>query len=576
MTAFETDIEFGDDPAPVRKFALRGRQPEWLETIWTDLQTYSRTLVVAPGGVGKTTIFAALASRAHQHGIKTLVLENRDRLTRQTADRIRKETGLEVDVEMGDMHASPYAPIVVGSVQTLGRVNRLSGFQDNHFGIIVPDEAHLSLAPQWQRILQYFHYGADSLLEGWVVPPDGTYAPKGKVVAFTATPDIGDNRNLGEFYQHCSVDYSYLEAVNDGWLVAPVQKCIPVKIDLRKYKSASTPNGNDFRTADLSQALIPVIEELATQIVVEASEKKTIAFLPSVECARMMTEALTRMGLKAIFVSGECLDVDEKTEEFVASGAGTVLCNAVLYTYGVDFPDVDCIAWFRATISRAFYKQGLYRGTRVLPGVIDGLNTAEERREAIALSAKPSLLILDPMFVSDRIDLLDAYDLFTDKPEIKDRMKKAGDLSPEAAEKAERDFLKSLEKEAKKHARKKARVINPLAFALSIGDEALAHWEPVTSWDSAPPTADQLTFLQRQGLDVSQIKFKGLANKIIGRVVARLKLHRATVRQMSLMAQLGLDEQTCATISESEATALIDRTLAEKKARRDERSPEEF
>lgn len=568
----ETDIEFEDEP---RKFALRGRQSEWLETIWTDLETFSRILVVAPGGVGKTTIFAALAARAHQHGIRTLILENRDRLTRQTADRIRKETGIEVEVEMGDQHASPYAPIVVGSVQTLGRVNRLSGFADNHFGIVVPDEAHLSLAPQWQRILRYFHYGADSLNEGWIEPPDGSYPIKGKCVAFTATPDIGDRRNLGEFYQHRSVDYSYLEAVNDGWLVGPVQKCIPVKIDLRKYKSASTPNGNDFRTADLSQALVPVIEELAGQIHLEAGDKKTIAFLPSVECARMMTEALTRMGMKAIFVSGECLDVDDKTEEFVASGAGTVLCNAVLYTYGVDFPDVDCIAWFRATISRAFYIQGVYRGTRVLPGVLDGLATAEERRTAIALSKKPSLLILDPMFVSDRIDLLDAFDLYTTKPEVKAKMKIEGELSTEAADKAERDFLKSLEKEAKKHARKKARTIDPLAFAVSIGDDALANWEPQNSWDSAPPTPGQLGFLRSQGIDVSGIKYKGMAQKLVGRVVARLKLHLATVHQLSFLKQLGLDEQKCATLTAKEATVLIDQTLSEKRARRDEPSREE-
>lgn len=569
MTDIEIDIDFGDAPAPVRKFALRGRQGEWLETIWRDLQTLSRLLVVAPGGVGKTTLFAALAARAHQFGIRTLVLENRERLTGQTADRIRKETGLEVDVEMGDLHASPYAPIVVASVQTLGRVGRLMGFDEAHFGLIVPDEAHFSLAPQWARILRYFHYGADSLNDGWIEPKAGEYLPLAKVVGFTATPDIGEKKNLGEFYQHRSVDYSYLEAVNDGWLVGPVQKCIPVKIDLRKYKTASTLTGNDFKTSDLSQALEPVIEELAEQIFREAENKKTIAFLPSVACARMMTESLVRLGMKAIFVSGECDDADDKTDEFVASGPGTVLCNAQLYTYGVDFPDVDCIAWFRATISRAFYIQGIYRGTRVLPGIIDGLHTAEERRDAIANSSKPNLLILDPMFVSDRIDLLDAYDLFTDKPKVKAAMKAAGNPSAEAAEKAERDFLASLEKEAKKHAKKKARTIDPLAWAVSIGDAALSNWKPITPWDSQPPTEGQLTLLRRQGINVDGIKYKGLANKLVGRLVTRLNLGLATVHQLSFLNQLGIEEQKVATLTQTEAKELIDLTLAEKKIRGD-------
>ncbi len=511
-----------------------------------------------------TTLFAALAARAHQSGLRTLVLENRDRLTRQTADRIRKETGIEVDVEMGDDHASPFAPIVVGSVQTLGRVNRLTSFADNHFGLIVPDEAHFSLAPQWARILRYFHYGAESLEESWKEPAADTYTPKAKVVGFTATPDIGERKNLGEFYQHRSVNYSYLEAVNDGWLVGAEQKSIPVKVDLRK----ATTSGNDLRTSDLSQALVPVIEELAKQVVIEAKNRKTIAFLPSVECARLMTEALNRLGMKAIFVSGECFDADDKTDEFVASGPGTVLCNAVLYTYGVDFPDVDCIAWFRATISRAFYIQGIYRGTRVLPGVIDGLNTAEERKAAIARSKKKKLLILDPLFVSDRIDLLDIYDLSTDKPEVKAAMKAAGDATPAGAEKAERDFLATLAKEAKKHERKMARTINPIAWALSIGDAALANYVPQAPWESAPPTPGQIGWLKQQRIDTSLIKYKGLANKIITRVRARQDLNLATPHQLSLMHKLGLDEQTCATLTAREASAVIDQRIADKKAER--------
>ncbi len=574
------EVDFADEPvvAPSR-ITLRGHQADWLDALETDLLTHTRLLAVAPGGVGKTTLFAALAARHHARGIRTLVLENRDRLTRQTADRIRNETGLDVDVEMGDDHASPFAPIVVASVQTLGRINRLTGFADDQFGLIVPDEAHFSMAAQWQRILCYFHYGAESLNDGWVAPPDGTYEPKGRIVGFTATPDIGSKRSLTEFYQtvqrepegmpNWSVNYSYLEAVRDGWLVGPVQKNIPVKIDLRKYKATHTPNGTDFKTSDLSAALIPIIEELAEQTAQEARHKKTIAFLPSVECAQMMADALTRRGMRAIFVSGECLDASDKTDAFAAAGPGTVLCNCCLYVYGVDFPDVDCIAWYRATISRAFYIQGVYRGTRVLlpKGVLEACATAEERRAAIAASKKTHLLIIDPLFVSDRIDLLDAYDLFSDKPKVKEAMKASGELSPEAAEKATRDFIKSLNREAKKHARKAARTIDPLAWAVSLGDSALASYQPENGWESAPATPGQLDFLRKQGMATENIKTKGLASKIIGRLMTRIGLGLARPAQLDFMHKLGIDEQMAATLSMAEASALIDRTLAEKRAR---------
>lgn len=536
---------------------LRGRQAEWLEAIDTDLGTYSRLLVVAPGGLGKTQIFGALAERFHARGLRSLVLENRDRLVGQTAARIRRETGAEVDVEMGSSHASPFAPIVVASIQTLGRVNRLTGFSPRHFHAVIPDESHFSLSPQWQRVLRYFHYGAESLAEDWPTPQDGSYEPGAKIVGFTATPDIGERRSLMDFYQHRSVDYSYLEAVEEGWLVRAVQKCIPVKIDTRKLRVSSGPTGVDFNATQLSEIMIPIIEKLADQIAEHASDRKTMAFLPSVECARLMADAIGRRGLRSIFVSGECFDADEKADAFAAAGPGTVLSNAVIYAFGVDFPDVDCIAWFRATLSKAFYVQGIYRGTRVLPGVIDGITDAEGRLAAIAASAKRDVLVLDPLFVSDRIDLIDTYDVYAENEGVKAAMKKLGPPSPEQAERAVRDTIAALAKAAKKEAWKKARTIDPIAFSLQIGDEALAHYEPQTARESGPITPGQLGFLKRQRIDHTKITCFGQAQLIIRRFLSRFKLKLATPEQLSFLRQLGYTEDA-ATLKKDEASALID------------------
>lgn len=555
---FET--EFGDDS--VALFALRDYQLKWKDAVKEDRKTFSRVLVVAATGAGKTEFFAAVAADEWDSGGRTLVLENRDKLVRQTAKRIADRTGLEADVEMAADHASPFAPIVVASVQTLCRDARLTGFAEGHFSLVVADESHHALSKSWQKVLNYFHYGAASLAPDWVAPVDGEYVPKSHVLGVTATPELNSTQSLAEFYQKQSAQYQYLNAVQDGWLVPPIMKSVALKIDLKGLRTGRTPNGSDFKPEDLSERLIPVLEALAKQVCEETRDRKTMVFLPSIECARIFSAAVTRNGLKGIFVSGECLDVDEKTDEFVRSGPGTVLSNACLYTEGADFPDVSCIVCARATKSVGFYKQIIGRGTRVLPCVVDGIPTAELRRAAIANSAKPNLLILDPLWISDRIDLCDAYDLFTDKPEVKAKMKESGaQPTEELAREAERDLIKALEREAKKHARKQARTIDPLAWAVSIGDSALANWVPETSWDSAPPTIGQIAFLQKNGIDTTNIKFKGLASKIIGRVLARHKLNLATGRQLSLMRQLGLDEQTCATLTANEATALIDKAL---------------
>lgn len=554
------DIDFGDEVAP--SIRLRPYQQRMRDDIHLAFTKFNRVLAEAATGTGKTSLFGVITKDNAAQSGKTLVIVNRERLVRQAADRIRKETGLEVEIEMADEHASPYAPVVVASVQTLMRINRLTSFADNHFTLAVADECHHSLAAGWLRVLSYFHFGAESLAENWTQPEPGfPYEPKCKVLGVTATPDD----KLGQFFEHAIDPYLLLEAVHDGWLVKPIAKSVPLKVDLKGLRAGRTINGSDLKAEEVAEKLIPVIEALAEQIAEIAADRKTIAFTPSVQCARLLNEAVKRHGLNGIFVSGECLDVDEKTEAFVKAGRGTVLSNCALYCEGADFPDVDCVVIARATKSRAFYRQMVGRGTRVLPGIVDGLQTADERRAAIAASAKPNLLILDPLWISDRIPICDAYDLVTDRPEIKEIMEKEGVTDLEEGEKkAERDLIAALAKEARKHARRQARTIDPLAFAASLGDSALANWQPETKWDTDPITAGQADFLRKQGIDPTPIKYKGLAQKIIGRVLLRMKTGLATPRQLSFLAQLGFTEDQTATMTQAQATAAID---AAKKAK---------
>jgi len=551
-----------DAPVPQLSFTPRGRQQEWENKVWEDWSKFSRLLFVAPGGIGKSSLMSMLAfTRWHRHQGRTLVTSNRDGLVHQTAHRIRTETGLDVDIEMGKYTASPYAPVVVGSVQTLCRHNRLLAYSDNHFQQVLSDESHFALSEGQQRVLNFFHFGAESLADGWEYSPERIYTPKAAICGFTATPDIGPKRSLMDYFQHLTVNYSYIEAVDEGWLVPVIQKCIPVKIDLRRLKITHGPTGSDFKSADLSAALIPIIEKLADQVVAEASDRKTMCFLPSVECSRMLSDALNRRGLWSTFVSGECVDGDEKTEAFRARGRGSVLCNAQIYNFGIDFPDVDCVGWFRATISRAFYIQGVYRASRVLKGVIDGIEDAAARRMAIAMSAKPNMLILDPLFVSDRIDLCDAYHLFSEKQEVRDNMKKAGDLSAqgakEAEKKAERDFLLSLKKAAKKVENRESRAYNPLAWAVSLGDEKLATWKPENDREARPPTPGQHDLLRRFGIDMDKIKYFGLAQKIITIVLHRKELGLASPGQLNFLSHFGISDEQTALLKAHEAEALL-------------------
>ena len=440
---------------------------------------------------------------------------------------------------------------------------------NNYFanGILVHN-CHRSLSKSYLKIIYYFHFGAQSLAPDWVMPDVGAiYQHKARILGVTATASRGDKRDLGELYQKIAFEYGLLEAVRDGYLVKPIVKNIPLKIDMRGVKiSRAGGQGSDFDLSEVTNRIAPILKEVAKQIAIHAPTLKTVIFTPSVETARLLSEALRDEGMNASFVSGACADRDEKIDAFRAAGPGSVLANALLVVEGFDVPDITGVCILRPTKIWSFFVQASVRGTRTLTGLIDNLETREDRLAAIAASAKPSFTILDFLWLSDRIDLIQPVDLVATKPAIRKAMLASGETDLVAAESvAERDLLKSLAAAAKKHARKAARTIDPIALSVSLGDASLANYEPETSWDMLKPTEGQISFLQKQGIDTSKIGCKGLASKVINRVISRLKHHLATPRQLSLMMQLGLDEQTCATLTINEASALLDRTMKAKR-----------
>lgn len=560
------DYAFEVEDAPAA-FRLRPYQTECIAAVGTGWSEASRQLIVLAGGLGKTVVCAFIAKAEIAAGGRVLFIAHTEELIEQAQDKFLRGAGVESDREKADCHASPYASCVVASVQTLARIIRLTGFSDDHFTLVIIDEAHRGLSPSHLRVKNYFHFGAESLMEGWVAPEPGVpYTPKAKVLGVTATPSRGDRRSLGEFYQRIPFEYGLLEAVREGYLVRPMVKNIPLKIDMRGIRTSRSANGSDLDAMEIAARMMPVLREIAREMAVAARDLKTVVFMPSIETARLLADVLREEGLNASFVSGACDDRDDKIAAFRAATRGSVLCNAQLVVEGFDVPDIDGVCVLRPTKVWSFAVQAWVRGTRTLTGLIDHLDTKEERLAAIAASAKPCFYIIDFLWLADQHDLITPIDLVCQKPEVKEKMEGATDLVA-AEEGAQRDFLKALAKAAKKHARKAARVIDPLAWAVSLGDTKLATYEPESRWEEAPPTPGQLDFIRRQGMATEGIKYKGLATKIIGILMARLKLKLATASQLHFMKQLGLPENETATLTSKQASELIDNVLSGKKSK---------
>ena len=163
--------------------ALRPYQHEAIDEILAAIANgINRPLVSLPTGTGKTVVFAHLLA---QRGGRGLVLAHRDELLRQAADKLMLVApGLNVGiVKAGENQVA--AQVVVASVQTLSRPNRLEQLPGDIETLVV-DEAHHAVAPTYLRILEYL----------------GAFNTNGPLcVGFTATPERGDGAGLGAVWQ---------------------------------------------------------------------------------------------------------------------------------------------------------------------------------------------------------------------------------------------------------------------------------------------------------------------------------------------------------------------------------------
>ena len=324
---------------------LRPYQQEAKESIFKEWDKGAqKTLLVLPTGCGKTIVFAKVAEECVRKGNRVLIMAHRGELLEQASDKIMKTTGLGCSVEKADRTCiGEWFRIVVGSVQTLQNTKRLEKFPQDYFDTIIIDEAHHCLSDSYQRVLSYF---------------DQAY-----VLGVTATPDRGDMRNLGCYFESLAYEYTLPKAIKEGFLTPIKAMTIPLSIDL----SGVGMQSGDFKAGDVDTALDPYLFQIADEMKKYCKDRKTVVFLPLVKTSQKFTEILNHAGFKAAEVNGNSYDRAEVLEKF-DQGAYNVLCNSMLLTEGWDCPSVDCVIVLRPTKVRSLYCQMVGRGTRLSPG----------------------------------------------------------------------------------------------------------------------------------------------------------------------------------------------------------------
>jgi superfamily II DNA or RNA helicase len=355
---------------------LRPYQREAVTRIWERLAVGRSTLLVMATGLGKTQTFGAIAKH---HPGRVLVLAHRSELLEQGKRRMEQMCQEPVGLEQAVWWAAGER-IVVASVQTLGRKvragqdDRLGRFAAAPFTLVIVDEAHHTTAATYRRILDAF--------------------PGAKVLGVTATPDRGDGEALGQIYDSVAYVRDIEDGITDGYLVPVLGRHVQVdKVDLSRVHTTA----GELNQGELDEEMVKANEAVATECLELCGSRKTIVFTTGVETAHDLVATFNKMAGADVAVAVDGKTPWDQRREILAEhtrGETQFLVNVGIATEGYDCPGVGCVAIARPTKSRALYTQMAGRGLRVLPGLVEGVDTPEERRALVAASGKPDCLLI--------------------------------------------------------------------------------------------------------------------------------------------------------------------------------------
>lgn len=506
---------------PYQQEAREAVQREWEED-------KRRTLLVLPTGCGKTIVFSKIIEDRVRMGERVLVLAHRSELLEQASDKLKKATGLNTATEKAEETSlNSWFRVVVGSVQTLQREKRLSQFDKKHFDTIIIDEAHHAISDGYQRVLSYFD--------------------EANVLGVTATPDRGDKRSLGQYFQSLAYEYTLPKAIREGYLCKIKALTLPLKLDLSQVGQQA----GDYKVGDLDNALDPYLYQIADEMLEHCKNRKTVVFLPLVKTSQKFRDILNEKGFKAAEVNGESKDRAEILEDF-ENDKYNVLCNSMLLTEGWDCPSVDCVVVLRPTKVRALYSQMVGRGTRLHEG-------------------KDHLLLLDFLWHTERHDLCRPAHLIAESDEVAKKMIEKTTEEPgalfdieELEEEAEKDVVAdreaALAEKLAEMRKKKRQLVDPLQYEMSIQAEDLTNYVPSFGWEMSPPTEKQVQSLEKFGIFTSDIDNAGKAKLLLDRLAKRRESGLTTPKQIRILERYGF--KNVGTWTFDKASGLIQRIAA--------------
>lgn len=512
----------------------------WGVLPWWDGESEVRKSIILrqPTAGGKTRTASVIIKTLVDMGHRCLFTADTTELCSQPLETLHRSVGIIAGLEKAQSKASLHSMAVVASAQSMVQSSHLERFPVDHFQFIFADEAHEGPG-RMEKIRTRF--------------------PNAKVCGLTATPFRIGMADLSKWYSYIA-DELDLDELIDGGYIPPVEIITdPLPVDFSSLKMSVTKNGKDVNAEDSDRRIIPFFEAIVERLITRRPNAVALSFLGLRDTSRKFVEVCMGNGFPAKHVDGES-DRQEIFEWYTQSTGGRLLSNAQLLKKGWDCDVVDTLIPLRLTNSVSEIRQQAGRALRPLRGILDGLNTPEERRAAIANSAKPRAVIFDFLGLCEEMGLSGPACILGDSPEECKEMAKIMKKRPEAdlqeirrkvREERERKLREKLEaaareKEQREH--KRATMMDARQMVLDLHERELADYVPVLAWERGKPHHFAKLALEKYGIDPEGVS-AGLASKLIDSLNGRQRRGLAPVEAFAPLRAAGVAEPEKCTLN---------------------------
>lgn len=498
---------------------------------WDGEAATARTIILKqPTAGGKTITASKIIETLVGLGIRCLFCADTNELVMQPLEKLHKSTGIIASLEKAECRASLNAEVVVASVQSMMSPQRLTRFPVDHFGVIFHDEAHEG-CERAAKVNARF--------------------PNAKLCGLSATPFRINLANLSKWYEIVADELDLDELIDGGYIPPTRFITDPLEIDFSNLKMSVTKEGRDVNLDDSDRRIIPWFEAIVQRVMTHTPNAISLAFHGLVATSKKFVEVCRANGLDARHVDGASEDREDVQEWFRNSTGARLLSNAQLLKKGWDCDVADTLIPLRITKSIATIRQQAGRVLRPLTGILNGLETAEERIAAIAASSKPEAVIYDFLGLCEQFGLSGPAPILGNTEDecqkIAKILKKNPDIDFAEIRKklqVEREEILRRELERKAEAAAKSGHRSNLKDArelvLQLGDAHLADYEPAMPWEKRPATPKQLELLAGMGFDGADLQ-AGLASKLLDATLGRQKNGKAPLEAFAALRFLGVE-----------------------------------